>query len=140
MGKKFTKTMSFDDFKTISADTPEFKVNAFIDACKAVEKAAVKASDARKELIKLFLQRNDRFLFVYENLPSYEDFTPSQVINMMKSSEFWRIKKVEGSNSITVGFSHVNDSTTNNFETYPINVNDFIDFLNGDYEYNGYNG
>ena len=60
MGKKFTKTMSFDDFKTISANTPEFKVNAFIDACKVVEKAAVKASDARKELIKLFLQRNEQ--------------------------------------------------------------------------------
>ena len=125
---KFNKTISFDDFKEITKNTPEHKVNAFIETCKTAEKALKKVNIAKQELLQLFEQKADRFLFVYDNLKPYPDFTPSQLVQMMKNTNFWKITKIENENKIEIGFSYWTDS----FSTFPIDTNDFINFLNSE--------
>lgn len=132
MGKKFTQTMTLESFKDTMKDTPEMKVNAFIKACQAVENAEKKAFDNRKEIMDMFHQRNDRFLFVWEHLEPYPDFTASELVNMMKLSEKWLIQKVKGEDRITIMFGY--EGLT--FQTTSFDVNEFVDFLNGEYDGN----
>lgn len=132
MGKKFTQTMTLESFKDTMKDTPEMKVNAFIKACQAVENAEKKAFDNRKEIMDMFHQRNDRFLFVWEHLEPYPDFTASELVNMMKLSEKWLIQKVKGEDRITIMFGY--EGLT--FQTTSFDVNEFVEFLNGEYDGN----
>ena len=126
MGKNFSKTMTFDSFKEIAANTPEMKVNAFLDASRELEKVGDKVKECRGELLNLFNKKENRFLYVYENLSTFKDFTPSEVVKMMKNATFWVINKVPYENSVEILFT----DTVNSFKTNPINVNDFINFLN----------
>ena len=126
MAKNFSKTMSFDSFKEVVASTPDMKVNTFLEASREQEKVSNKVKASRGDVLNLFLKKNDRFLFVYENLASFKDFTPSEVVNMMKTTTFWDIHKVAGENSVVIRFA----DGDNYFVTNPIKVNDFISFLN----------
>ena len=132
MGKKFTQTMTLESFKDTMKDTPKMKVNAFIKACQVVENAEKKAFDNRKEIMNMFHQRNDRFLFVWEHLEAYPDFTASELVNMMKLSEKWLIQKVKGEDRITIMFGY--EGLT--FQTVSFDVNEFVEFLNGEYDGN----
>lgn len=132
MGKKFTQTMTLESFKDTMKDTPEMKVNAFIKAYQVVENAEKKAFDNRKEIMDMFHQRNDRFLFVWEHLEPYPDFTASELVNMMKLSEKWLIQKVKGEDRITIIFGY--EGLT--FQTVSFDVNEFVEFLNGEYDGN----
>ena len=102
MAKNFSKTMSFDSFKEVVASTPDMKVNTFLEASREQEKVGNKVKASRGDVLNLFLKKNDRFLFVYENLASFKDFTPSEVVNMMKTTTFWDIHKVAGENSVVI--------------------------------------
>lgn len=126
MAKNFSKTMNFDSFKEVVASTPDMKVNTFLEASREQEKVGNKVKVSRGDVLNIFLKKNDRFLFVYENLASFKDFTPSEVVNMMKTTNFWDISKVMGENSIVIRFA----DGDNYFTTNPIKVNDFINFLN----------
>ena len=126
MSKNFSKTMTFDSFKEIAANTPNMKVNAFLDASREYEKYGNKVKISRGDVLNLFLNKNDRFLFVYENLSSFKDYTPSEVVNIMKTTTYWDIHKVAGENSVVIRFA----DGDNYFVTNPIKVNDFINFLN----------
>jgi hypothetical protein len=132
MGKKFTQTMTLESFKDTMKDTPEMKVNAFIKACQVVENAEKKAFDNRKEIMDMFHQRSDRFLFVWEHLEPYPDFTASELVNMMKLSEKWLIQKVKGEDRIIIMFGY--EGLT--FQTVSFDVNEFVEFLNGEYDGN----
>lgn len=132
MGKKFTQTMTLESFKDTMKDTPEMKVNSFIKACQAIENAEKKAFDNRKELIDMFNQRNDRFLFVWEHLEHYPDFTASELVNMMKMAEKWYVQKVKNEDRLFIMFTYEG----NMFQTTSFDVNEFVDFLNGEYDGN----
>ena len=132
MGKKFTQTMTLESFKDTMKDTPEMKINAFIKACQAVENAEKKAFDNRKEIMDMFHQRNDRFLFVWEHLEPYPDFTASELVNMMKLSEKWLIQKVKGEDKLVIMFVYEGDT----FLTTSFDISEFVDFLNGEYDGN----
>jgi hypothetical protein len=126
MAKNFSKTMNFETFKKVVANTPEMMVNAFLEASREYESLGNKVKVTRGDIINHFLKKNDRFLFVYENLESFKDYTASEVVNMMKSSAHWDISKCIGENSIVIRFANGDDY----FRTNPIKVNDFINFLN----------
>lgn len=132
MGKKFTQTMTLESFKDAMKDTPEMKISAFIKACQAVENAEKKAFDNRKEIMDMFHQRNDRFLFVWEHLEPYPDFTASELVNMMKLSEKWLIQKVKGEDKLVIMFVYEGDT----FLTTSFDISEFVDFLNGEYDGN----
>jgi hypothetical protein len=80
----------------------------------------------------MFHQRNDRFLFVWEHLEPYPDFTASELVNMMKLSEKWLIQKVKGEDRILIMFGY--EGLT--FQTVSFDVNEFVEFLNGEYDGN----
>lgn len=126
MSKNFSKTMTFESFKEIAAKTPEMKVNAFLNASREQEKASDKVKEHRGELLQLFSKKENRFLYVYENLSTFKDFTPSEVVKIMKNAAFWEINKVPYENSVEIVFT----DSINFFKTNPIKVNDFINFLN----------
>ena len=46
----------------------------------------------------------------------------------MKNTNFWKITKIETENNVEIGFSYWTDS----FSTFPIDTNDFINFLNSE--------
>ena len=126
MSKNFSKTMTLESFKEMASNTPEMKIKTFMDVSKEYENYGNKVKVSRGDILNLFLNKTDRFLFVYENLSSFKDKTPSEVVNIMKRTTFWDIHKVAGENYVVIRFA----DGDNYFVTNPIKVNDFINFLN----------
>jgi hypothetical protein len=125
MSKNFSKTMTLESFKEMASNTPEMKIKTFMDVSKEYENYGNKVKVSRGDILNLFLNKTDRFLFVYENLSSFNDFTPSEVVNIMKSTNYWDIHKVAGENSIVIKFA----DGDNYFITTPISVETFVEFL-----------
>ena len=80
----------------------------------------------------MFHQRNDRFLFVWEHLEPYPDFTASELVNMMKIKEKWLIQKVKGEDKLVIMVVYEGDT----FLTTSFDISEFVDFLNGEYDGN----
>ena len=127
MSKNFTKSMSFDDFKTMQKETPKGKLDAFFEVSNKMNKIALEYNKAVNEIRKEFLSKRDRFLFVYEHLPNDDgsNMSISERANLMKTAEYWTISNVEGKNEIIISFLNGNKYTS----TLPISFKEFRDFI-----------
>lgn len=130
MGKNFTKTMSFDDFRTMVEKAPKSKLETFLDLSNKMNKLAVEYNHVRNEVVKEFLSKRERFLFVYEHLPNDDgsNFSISERANMMKTAEHWTISNVEGKYEIIISFLNGNKYTS----TLPISIHEFKTFMGED--------
>ena len=126
MGKNFGKTMTFDDFKSIQKETPSGIFDDFVDVAKILETKMQSYNDAKSKLLKLFHDSPEKIIFTYENLASFGEYKPSEIVNLMKNVNSWDITKVSGKNNIIISFSYGNET----FNTVPISFELFKSFLN----------
>lgn len=126
MGKNFGKTMTFDDFKSIQKETPSGIFDDFVDVAKILEAKMRSYNDAKSKLLKLFHDSPEKIIFTYENLVSFGEYKPSEIVNLMKNANSWDITKVSGKNDIIISFSYGNET----FNTAPISFELFKSFLN----------
>ena len=128
MAKDFSKSMSFEAFKTMQKETTPLGIfNEFVDIASKVEKVTNDFNKISNTLTKEFLKKNDRFLFVYEHLPNADDsnMSISERANLMKTAEHWTISTVKGKNEIIISFMNGDKYTS----TLPITFNEFKEFL-----------
>lgn len=123
MAKNFTKTLSWDDFKALQKG----KFDTFAEVSEKINKLAVEYNQARSELINEFLNKRDKFLFVYEHLPNDDgtDMPISERTELMKTAEHWYISVVIGKNELILSFTKDNKTIS----TMPISFNDFRAFI-----------
>jgi hypothetical protein len=126
MGKNFGKTMTFDDFKSIQKETPSGIFDDFVDVAKILEIKMRSYNDAKSKLLKLFHDSPEKIIFTYENLASFGEYKPSEIVLLMTKSKSWDITKVPEKNEITISFT-INNET---FTTNPISFGLFKSFLN----------
>jgi hypothetical protein len=126
MEKNFGKTMTFDDFKSIQKETPSGIFDDFVDVAKILEAKKQSYNDAKSKLLKLFYDSPEKIIFTYENLASFGEYKPSEIVNLMKNANSWDITKVSGKNDIIISFSYGNET----FNTAPISFELFKSFLN----------
>ena len=126
MGKNFGKTMTFDDFKSIQKETPSGIFDDFVYAAKILEAKMQSYNDAKSKLLKLFHDSPEKIIFTYENLVSFGEYKPSEIVNLMKNANSWDITKVSRKNDIIISFSYGNET----FNTAPISFELFKSFLN----------
>lgn len=131
MGKNFTKTMSFDDFKTMQKETPISKFNSFIDASNKLMKVAQELNTVKNELVKEFLKKRDYLLFTYEHLPAVEDLKPSEVGEMMRNASYWTISKVGNENKVAISFF---DDKGKSITTEGIPYSEFEEFISVEWD------
>ena len=130
MAKNFTKTMSFDDFRAMVEKAPKSKLETFLDLSNKINKLAIEYNHARNEIVKEFLSKRERFLFVYEHLPNDDgsNVSISERANMMKTAEHWTISNVEGKYEIIISFLNGDKYTS----TLPISIHEFETFMKED--------
>ena len=128
MAKNFGKTMSFEDFKTAQKETPNGIFDDFVDMAKILEIKLRAYNDTKTKLLGLFNDSPEKIIFTYENLASFGDYKPSEIVNLMKNANSWDITKVPGKNDIIISFSYGNET----FNTAPISFGLFKSFLNID--------
>lgn len=126
MGKNFGKTMTFDDFKSIQKETPSGIFDDFVDVAKILEAKMRDYNDTKTKLLGLFNDSPEKIIFTYENLTTFGDYKPSEIVNLMKNANSWDITKVPGKNDIIISFSYGNET----FNTAPISFDLFKSFLN----------
>lgn len=126
MGKNFGKTMTFDDFKSIQKETPSEIFDDFVYVAKILEAKKQSYNDAKSKLLKLFHDSPEKIIFTYENLASFGEYKPSEIVNLMKNANSWDITKVSRKNDIIISFSYGNET----FNTAPISFELFKSFLN----------
>lgn len=126
MAKNFGKTMSFEDFKTAQKETPNGIFDDFVDMAKILEIKLRAYNDTKTKLLGLFNDSPEKIIFTYENLTTFGDYKPSEIVNLMKNANSWDITKVPGKNDIIISFSYGNET----FNTAPISFELFKSFLN----------
>lgn len=125
MGKNFSKTMTLEEFKMTQKETPTMVFDDFVDMAKILEIKMRAYNDAKTKLLGLFNDSPEKIIFTYENLTTFGDYKPSEIVNLMKNANSWDIAKVHGKNDIIISFSYGNET----FNTAPISFELFKSFL-----------